>query len=110
MVPAPIAFLDHEMISGLKTPVAVLRQMLGLSVEDFGKLIGKSLSTVTKLDNGALPLSEETAHTVSLETGVSMHWLLEGNPAEDPTILTLTAINSRTSKSTSDGYSPRKGK
>ena len=60
------------MISGLKTPVAVLRQMLGLSVEDFGKLIGKSLSTVTKLDNGALPLSEETAHTVSLETGVSI--------------------------------------
>ena len=82
--PAPVAFLDHEMISRLKTPVAVLRQMLGLSVEDFGKLIGKSLSTVTKLDNGALPLSEETAHTVSLETGVSMHWLLEGNPAEEP--------------------------
>jgi hypothetical protein len=56
--PAPVAFLDHEMISRLKTPVAVLRQMLSLSVEDFGKLIGKSLSTVTKLDNGALPLSE----------------------------------------------------
>jgi transcriptional regulator with XRE-family HTH domain len=72
------------MISRLKTPVAVLRQTLGLSFEDFGKLIGKSFSTVTKLDNNDLPLSEETAQRISAETGVSLSWLLAGKPEEKP--------------------------
>jgi transcriptional regulator with XRE-family HTH domain len=74
----------HEMISRLKTTAAVLRRMLGLSVEDFGKLIGKSVSTVTKLETETLPLSEETAYRISVETGVSMDWLMVGNPREKP--------------------------
>jgi transcriptional regulator with XRE-family HTH domain len=72
------------MISRQKTTVAVLRQVLGLSVEEFGQLIGKSVSTVTKLENGLLKLSEETAFTISQETGVDMHWLMTGNPKEKP--------------------------
>jgi transcriptional regulator with XRE-family HTH domain len=74
----------HEMISQKKTTIAVLRQMLGLSVEDFGKLIDKSVSTVTKLENGMLKLSEETAQSIWAETGVDMAWLLADKPKEEP--------------------------
>jgi transcriptional regulator with XRE-family HTH domain len=56
----------------------VLRQILGLTVEEFAKLIGKSLTTVNSLETGRLKLSEETAFRISQETGVEMHWLLKG--------------------------------
>jgi transcriptional regulator with XRE-family HTH domain len=79
--------LFHEMLSLQKTTVAVLRQVLGLSVEEFGRLIGKSASTITKLDNGSLPLSDETAHTIATETGVCLLWLLKGGPEEEPYVL-----------------------
>jgi transcriptional regulator with XRE-family HTH domain len=75
------------MLSQQKTPVAVLRQLLDLSVEEFAQLVGKSVSTVTKLENGQLKLSEETAHTIYKETGVDMGWLLAGNPNEKPYML-----------------------
>src|ERR1700733_7798809 len=67
-----------------KTTVAVLRQKIGLSVEEFGQLIGKSISTVTKLENGLLKLSVETAMKISNETGVEVKWLMAGKPKEDP--------------------------
>jgi transcriptional regulator with XRE-family HTH domain len=72
------------MISKQKTTVAVLRQTLGLSVEEFGQLIGKSISTVTKLENGLLKLSIETATKISNETGVDVEWLTAKDPKEDP--------------------------
>lgn len=72
------------MISRQKTTVAVLRQLLGLSVEEFGQLIGKSVSTVTKLENGLLKLSAETAIKISHETGVDVEWLMAEDPKEDP--------------------------
>jgi transcriptional regulator with XRE-family HTH domain len=72
------------MISRQTTTVAVLRQVLGLSVEEFGQIIGKSISTVTKLENGLLKLSEETGFQISQETGVDLHWLLLGNPKKAP--------------------------
>src|SRR5580700_991782 len=71
------------MISRQKTTVAALRQKLGLSVEEFGQLIGKSISTVTKLENGLLKLSVETAIKISNETGVDLQWLMAGDPKED---------------------------
>jgi transcriptional regulator with XRE-family HTH domain len=72
------------MISQRKTTVAVLRQELGLSVEEFAQLLGKSVSTVTKFDNGQLKLGEETAFKISKETGVATHWLLAEKPTEKP--------------------------
>lgn len=73
-----------NMHSQLKTPVAVLRQQLGLNAEEFGELIGKSVSTVTKLENGLLKLSEETAFLISQKTCVDMQWLLDGKSDEAP--------------------------
>jgi len=73
-----------QMHSQRKTPVSILRQQLSLSVEAFAKLIGKSIVTVNSLETGRLKLSEETAHTISQETGVAMNWLLAGKTKRDP--------------------------
>jgi transcriptional regulator with XRE-family HTH domain len=67
-----------------KTTIAVLRLLLGLTVEEFAVLIGKSVSAVTSLETGRLKLSEETAFEVSRQTGVAMAWLLAGAAKEKP--------------------------
>jgi transcriptional regulator with XRE-family HTH domain len=72
------------MQSRKKTTVAVLRLMLGLTVEEFAALIGKSTSAVTSLEAGRLALSEETAFKISQQTGVSLEWLLHGDAKQKP--------------------------
>jgi transcriptional regulator with XRE-family HTH domain len=62
-----------------KTTVAVVREELGLGLQEFADLIGKSTSTVSSLENGRLKLSEPTALTISKKTGVSLKWLLDGD-------------------------------
>ncbi len=78
----PISCIQLQ--SKKKTPVAVLRTKLGLTVKEFAELIGKSVWSVTSLESGRLKLSEETAHDISKETGVEMKWLMDGNPKEKP--------------------------
>ena len=58
--------------------------MLGLSIEDFAKLIEKSPSTVNSLESGRLALSGDTAFKIALETGVALDWLLKGDPEQEP--------------------------
>jgi transcriptional regulator with XRE-family HTH domain len=58
--------------------------MLGLSVEGFANLIGKSAPTIRSLESGRLKLSEETARRIAKETGVSICWLLEDDPTKEP--------------------------
>ncbi len=60
--------------------------MLGLSVEDFADLIGKSVSTIRALEAGLrrLPLSEKTALKISQKTGVAVSWLLGGDVTAQP--------------------------
>ena len=72
------------MISHKKTPVAVLRAMLGLSVEEFAKLVGIAPSSVNSIESGRLALSEKTALQITRETGVSVAWLLNGNAKQKP--------------------------
>jgi transcriptional regulator with XRE-family HTH domain len=62
-----------------KTTVAALRAEIGLSVEAFAKLIGKSVPTIRSLESGRLKLGEETALKISDQTGISARWLLEGD-------------------------------
>ena len=85
-----------------KTTVAVLRQLLGLSVEEFAKLIGKSATTINSLETGRLKLSEETAFTISKETGVEMFWLLKGRPKDKP--YTLDESNGEDRPYTKEDY------
>jgi transcriptional regulator with XRE-family HTH domain len=72
------------MQSTKKTTFAVLRQKLGLSVQEFAKLIKKSVGTINSLETGRLRLSPETAHFVTEQTGVALEWILEGKPEEEP--------------------------
>ena len=64
----------------LSTVVAVVRHEAGMPIENFAKLIGKSLSTAKKLESGILKLSDETALIISKATGVGLAWLLTGDP------------------------------
>jgi transcriptional regulator with XRE-family HTH domain len=75
------------MHSRKKTPVAVLRLELGLTVDEFAALIGKSISAVTSLETGRLALSPDTALVIATETGVALDWLLDGNPKEKPYVI-----------------------
>jgi transcriptional regulator with XRE-family HTH domain len=74
------------MQSTKKTTVAVLRNEIGLSVEQFAALIGRSVSAVNSLETGRLALGEETAFTIQEQTGVEMTWLLSGKSKEPPYI------------------------
>jgi transcriptional regulator with XRE-family HTH domain len=67
-----------------RTTVAVVREELGLSRQEFADLIGKSDATVSSLENGRLQLSERTALAIHKKTGVRMTWLLTGDPNTPP--------------------------
>jgi transcriptional regulator with XRE-family HTH domain len=71
-------------LSSKRTTVAVLRAMLGLSVEEFASLIGKSAPTIRSLESGRLKLGEETARKIAKETGVSIYWLFAADPSKQP--------------------------
>jgi len=70
--------------SSKKTPIAILRSILGLSVKEFAEIIGKRPSTIPALETGRLSLSEGTASRIAQETGVALSWLLDGDPNVKP--------------------------
>lgn len=72
-------------LSQRKTPIAKLRGILGPihgQEQRFARLTGKSTSWVKKVSAGLIPLSEDTARTLQLETGISLAWLLGGIPGQ----------------------------
>lgn len=62
--------------SSLRHPVAVLRQILGLSQPEFAPIVGIAESTLAKIESRRLRLSEENALRISTETGAGFRWLL----------------------------------
>ncbi len=82
------------MISKQKTTVSALRQLLGVSLEDFAVVIDKSVSTVASLESGRLKLSQSTALEISKATGVALEWLLSHKPKSEP--YSLDAQGNRT--------------
>jgi transcriptional regulator with XRE-family HTH domain len=70
--------------SPLRHPLAVLRQIIGMSQKELADLVGKSTSAVQAIELRKLDLSEELARKIALETGVSMKWLLDGDPLVAP--------------------------
>ena len=70
-----------------KTTVAVLRGILGPihgREENLATLASRSVSWVKKVSSGIEPLTEEAALDLQHQTGVSMEWLLNGDPAVPP--------------------------
>lgn len=73
-------------LSQRKTTVAVLRGILGRyhGREDrFASLAKRSRSWVKKASAGVIPLGEETARLLELETGIALDWLM-GPPDTPP--------------------------
>lgn len=70
--------------SSFRHPVAVLRKIISMSQPDFSRLAGIAESTLAKIESLRLPLSKENAIKVSTQTGVSMRWLMAGDPLATP--------------------------
>ena len=70
--------------SPLRHPLAVLRQVIGLGQKELAEIVGKSTATIQAIELGKLNLSEELALKISVETGVSARWLLDGDPNVEP--------------------------
>jgi transcriptional regulator with XRE-family HTH domain len=63
--------------SELRTKIAQLRAMSGISARDFAALSGRSFHTQKALESGRLALSEDLARTLARKTGVSLDWFLD---------------------------------
>jgi transcriptional regulator with XRE-family HTH domain len=59
-----------------KTPLAVLRDLVGEHVSDFATMIGVSVNYLWKLESAQKPLGEELALRIQKETAISAAWLL----------------------------------
>ena len=67
-----------------KTTPAVLRSLIGLRDTEMAALLGCSVNTIWSVESGRLKLSEQLAKKMSHQTGVSMEWLLNGDPLARP--------------------------
>lgn len=68
------------MPSPMRHPLAVLRQILGMNQAQLGQLCGHSGRTIQAVELGKLALSEKLAYRIAEATGVSVGWLLNGDP------------------------------
>ena len=59
-----------------KTPLAVLRDLVGEHVSDFARMTGVSVNYLWKLESAQKPLGEELALRIQKETAAAAHWLL----------------------------------
>jgi transcriptional regulator with XRE-family HTH domain len=64
--------------------MAVLRLLLGLGQKEMATLLKCSRPTIQAIELGNLKLSERLAHETSIQTGVSLDWLLGGDPTGPP--------------------------
>jgi transcriptional regulator with XRE-family HTH domain len=67
-----------------KTTVSVLRSIIGIPARELAELTGRSIHTIKSVESGRLALSEELALKMSIETGISAEWLLNGDPQAQP--------------------------
>jgi transcriptional regulator with XRE-family HTH domain len=70
--------------SSLRHPIAVLRKIIEIAQPEFARLAGIAESTLAKIESLRLPLSTENAIKISSQTGISMSWLMAGDPLLPP--------------------------
>jgi transcriptional regulator with XRE-family HTH domain len=84
------ALLRREFMkrSSHRHPVAILREICGLYQKEFADLIGCSRIYVQKIEqtpqHSGQRLSEKLAQRIFHETGISLTWLLDGDPLAPP--------------------------
>ncbi|MFT5469321.1 MAG: transcriptional regulator with XRE-family HTH domain [Verrucomicrobiales bacterium] len=64
----------------MRHSLALLRQELDLAQKELAAIADCSVATVQSIELGRLKLSEKLAARISKKTGVSMIWLLAGEP------------------------------
>jgi transcriptional regulator with XRE-family HTH domain len=72
------------MKSLLKSTVAVVRNEIGQTVDEFAELLGCSVWTIRRLERNDLDLSEKLARKIREETGAPVEWLLKNDPSLPP--------------------------
>src|SRR4051794_8720260 len=72
------------MKSLLKSTVAVVRNEIGQTVDEFAELLGCSVWTIRRLERNDLDLSEKLARKIREETGTPVEWLLKNDPSRPP--------------------------
>jgi transcriptional regulator with XRE-family HTH domain len=72
------------MKSLLKSTVAVVRNEIGQTVDEFAELLGCSVWTVRRLERKDLKLSEKLARKIREQTGAPVEWLLKNDPSLPP--------------------------
>src|SRR5258707_614179 len=65
-------------------PLAVLRLKLCLGQKEMATLLKCSRPTIQAVELCKLKLSERLAHEIAIQTGVSLEWLLSGDPTVPP--------------------------
>ena len=68
-------------LSPLKHTLAILRYTIGpeMTQREMGRLVNRSPVTIQKIELNKLPLAESLAQEISLQTGVSLEWLLKND-------------------------------
>jgi len=69
-----------DMKSTLKTTAAKLRSIIKEKDSVWADMLGKSVHTIRHLEAGTLKLSSALAAKMNYETGISIRWLMDGNP------------------------------
>ena len=71
-------------VSERKTTAAELRHIIGITTDKWAKLLDRSEPTIHSLESGRLKLSADLALIMNYESGISIKWLLDGNPKAPP--------------------------
>ena len=72
------------MKSLLKSSIAVIRNEIGQTVDEFAELLGCSVWTIRRLERNDLELSEKLARKIREQTGAPVEWLLKNDPSLPP--------------------------
>ena len=65
-------------MSAINDRIRELRKDKGLTMEQFGEVIGLTKATVSRLESGAVSATEQTVKSICREFGVSEVWLRTG--------------------------------
>jgi transcriptional regulator with XRE-family HTH domain len=76
----------HMRPSPLRHPLAVLRLILKMGQAELAELCGCSTPTIQAVELCKLPLSKGLAVRVAEATGISVEWLLNGDPEAPPKV------------------------
>jgi transcriptional regulator with XRE-family HTH domain len=70
--------------STLRTTAAVLRSILEIKDSKMAEVLGCSVSTINSVESGRLRLSAALARKIHYNSGISIGWLMDGDPTAPP--------------------------